>query len=245
MSAALTSYGLLLRWQVLRMRRQIALFVVIQLALALGVVYGLAFLIPDIDPRSALFLATGAPTLTLLLLGLTVVPQEVGMGKLTGRLAYVATLPVPRLAPAAAELTFWLLVQLPGTALALAIAAARFDFALDVSVAVIPALVLVALCGAALGYALAMATKPEVAQQLSSFIAIGILLFSPINFPIERLPRFLAAIHRVLPISYMADLMRWSLTGRAVDNVGLAFGVVAAWCGAGIAISWRVTVRRR
>src|SRR5205823_185392 len=92
------SYALLLRWQYLRLRREIVMIVLIQVALALGVVYGLSFLLPNIDRSSALFLATGAPTLTLLILGLTVVPQEVSQGKLTGRSAYLMALPVPRLA---------------------------------------------------------------------------------------------------------------------------------------------------
>jgi ABC-2 type transport system permease protein len=235
---------LLLRWQFLRMRKQLLLLVVIQIMLALGVVYGLAFLLPEIDSRSALYLVTGAPTLTLLLLGLTVVPQEVAQSKVSGRLAYLSTLPVPRLAPPAAELTFWLLVQLSGTVLALIIAAARFDFSLHVSAAAAPAVVLVALCGAAVGFAIAMAAKPTTAQQLASFVAIGLLLFSPINFPIDRLPDALAAVHRVLPVSYMADLIRWSLTGRAVESVALAFLVVGAWSAAAIALSWRVAMRR-
>lgn len=244
MTVALRSYALLLRWQFMRMRRQIVLFVVIQVALAAGIVYGLAFLLPDIDSRSALFLATGAPTLTLILLGLSAVPQEVSQAKVTGKLAYVSTFPVPRLAAPAADVSFWLLVQLPGTILALLVAAARFDFGLNVNSGVLPVFVLVAMCAASLGYAIAMVARPEAAQQIASFLSIGILLFSPINFPIDRLPGFLEAIHRILPISYMADLTRWSLTGRAVENVGLAFAVVIAWSAAGIAVSWRVAVRR-
>jgi len=36
------------------------------------------------------------------------------MARTNGRFAYVAALPVPRLAPMCADVTFWLLVQLPG-----------------------------------------------------------------------------------------------------------------------------------
>jgi ABC-2 type transport system permease protein len=89
-----------------------------------------------------------------------------------------------------------------------------------------------------------MSLKPELAQQLTSFLSIGILLFSPINFPAARLPDWLEAVHRVLPLQYMADLVRWSLTGQFADGVGLAFAVVAAWCAAAVAISWRVAVHR-
>ncbi|HJP66472.1 MAG TPA: ABC transporter permease, partial [Actinomycetota bacterium] len=63
---AVRSYGLLLRWQLLRMRQQLVMLIVIQVALAMGIVYGMSFLLPRIDPQSALFLATGAPTVTLL-----------------------------------------------------------------------------------------------------------------------------------------------------------------------------------
>lgn len=244
MRKALRAYGLLFWWQFLRLRQQIVMIVVIQLALALGIVYGLAFLLPNIDKRSALYLATGAPTLTLLILGLTVVPQEVSRGKISGESAYLATLPVPRLAAPAAEVSFWLLAQLPGTVLALVVAAWRFDFALQVNAAVIPAVLLVALSGAAVGYALAMLLKPQTAQQLSSFLAIGILLFSPINFPADRMPGAVQALHQLLPIQYMADLVRWSLTGLVESGIGLSFAVVTAWCSAGIAFSWRVAVRR-
>jgi ABC-2 type transport system permease protein len=242
---ALNAYWLLLVWQYLRYRKQLVLIVIVQIALALGIVYGLAFLIPHIDPKTALYLATGAPTMTLLVMGLTVVPQEVAQGKLTGRFEYLSAMPVPRLATLASDVTFWLLAQLPGTVLALIVASIRFRFALDVSWTIVPALLLVALSGACVGYAMAMLLKPEVAQQLTNFVTIGILLFSPINFPADRLPSALETIHRVLPVKYMADLVRWSLTGRFVSAPGLAFAVVAAWCVVGIGASYRVAVKRR
>src|SRR6476659_4825802 len=103
------SYGLLLRWDVLRGRRILPLIVVIQIALSVGVVYGLAFLMPDVDPKSALYLSTGAPTLSMLVLGLTVVPQEIAQAQLTGRLDWFSTLPISRLAPLSSEITYWLL----------------------------------------------------------------------------------------------------------------------------------------
>src|SRR3954451_8711573 len=133
------SYRLLLLWQAQRYRQQVGLFVFIQVALGLGIVYGLAFLIPHIDRETALYLATGAPTLALLIMGLNVVPQEVAQDKLTGAYDYTASLPVPRLASLTANLTYWLAVQLPGTVLALLVASVRFDFALDVSPLVVPA----------------------------------------------------------------------------------------------------------
>ena len=221
------------------------MIVIIQVLLAVGIIYGLAFLIPDIDATSALFLATGAPTISLVIMGLTMVPQEVSQGKLTGRFDYLWALPVPRLAMLASDVTYWLVAQLPGTALALVVASIRFRFGLHLHWALVPAVLLVAFTGATVGYAMAMALHPQVSNQITNFMSIGILLFSPVDFPMSRLPGFLQAIHTVLPIKYMADLIRWSLTGWFADNPGLAFVVVAAWCAAGLAMSYRLSVKRR
>ena len=238
------SYRLLLAWDVLRRRNVLPMIVVIQVALSVGVVYGLAYLIPDVDSKSALYLSTGAPTLSMLILGLTVVPQEVAQAKLTGRLDWFATLPVSRLAPLASEITYWLLASLPGTALAVVVASYRFDFQLDVSLAVVPALFLVAATASAVGYALAIASKPALTQQFSSFVGIGILLFSPVNFPAEQLPGALQAVHRVLPVESMADVVRWSLTGKYVAHPATAFLTVCCWCAAALLVSVRVATRR-
>ena len=244
MSDALRSFRLMFRWQYFVMRRELALLTVIQVVLALGIVYGLAFLIPDIDGRAAAYLATGAPTITLLIAGLQSAPAEISRDKLSGRHAYVAALPVPRLALPAARLAFSLVLQLPGAALAIVVAALRFNFALDVSFMIVPALLLVATSAAAVGYGMGEVMRPEVAMQAGSFLAILILLFSPLNFPMERLPDALQAIHVVLPIKYMGDLMRWSLTGQFAQNIALAFGIVALWCALGVAACWRAALRR-
>jgi ABC-2 type transport system permease protein len=239
------SYALLLRWDVLRRRRILPMIVIIQVALSVGVVYGLAFLMPDIDGKSALYLSTGAPTLSMLILGLTVVPQEVAQSKLTGRLDWLSTLPVPRLAPLASEITYWLMASLPGTVLSLLVASYRFDFGLKVNAAVVPALLLVAATAAAVGYAIAIASPPPLTQQVTSFVSIGILLFSPVNFPADQLPSALQAVHRVLPVEAMADIVRWSLTGRYVAHPATAFAVVTAWCVAALLLSMRIATTRR
>ena len=244
MIGALRAYRLLFVWQYFQMRRGLWLLVTIQVALAVGIVYGLAYLIPDIDPRSAAYLATGGPTISMLIFGVQSGTNEIGRDKVSGKHDYIAALPVPRLAFPAARLTFWLLTLLPGTAIAIVLSSMKFDFALDVSIAVVPAILLVAFSGSAIGYGLGEILSPEAANQIGSFITVLILLFSPINFPVERLPEFLQSVHAVLPVKYMAELVRWSLTGRFAENIVLAFAIVSLWCAAGIAASWRAAVRR-
>jgi ABC-2 type transport system permease protein len=235
---------LLIRWQLLRNRQLLVLLVTIQVALGVGIIYGFSYLVPRITPEVATFFATGAPTLTLILMGLSVVPQETAQSRVSGRFTYVAALPVPRLAPMLADVTFWLIVQLPGTILTLVLAAVRFDVHFHVAALVVPAFVLVSLTAAAVGYAIAVSLPPAATGQITQFVSIALLLFSPINFPLDRLPEWLQDLHRGLPVTYMADVIRGGLTGSYGVNTGLAFGVLGAYCVAGLALSARAANRR-
>lgn len=236
----------LLRWQYLRHRQTVAFIVAVQLFLAVGIVYGLAYLVPHIDPSTALYLSTGAPTLTLLILGITVVPSEVAQDKISGQYEYVSALPVGRLAQPLAGITFWVLASIPGMALSLVVASIRFHFHLHISWLVLPAIILVSLTAAAVGYAMAAVLQPQLVQQLTSFLSVLLLLFSPVNFPIGRLPLWLQDVHRVLPIRYMADLVRYTLTGQQAggSRPALAFAVVGAWCAGALLATSRVAVSR-
>lgn len=240
----MTGLLLLLRWQFLRYRQLLVLFIGIQVALGVGIVFGFAFLIPHITSDVALYLTTGAPTLSLILLGLSAVPQEVAQARVSGQHMYVMSLPVPRLAPMFADVCFWVVMFLPGSAATFALGILRFHIHLQVSPLVIPAVALVSLTSAAVGYSIAVSLPPMATQQVTQFVSIALLLFSPVDFPLSRLPVALQDVHRALPVTYMADIVRGSLTGSYSVSRALAFGVVGAWCAAGLAISVRAANRR-
>ena len=242
---AFRSYLLLLRWQVLRRRKWLPFVVALQVVLGVSIIYGFAFLIPHVTPTVALYLATGATTITLTLVGLAAVPQEMAMARVNGREGYMEALPVPRLAPMLAEVTFWVLVQLPGALATLGLAVVRFHVHLHVSVLIVPTVVLVTLSAAAVGCAISVSLPPEATQQVSQLLSLLVLLFSPIDFPLGRLPVVLQDLHRGLPFLYMADIVRGSLTGDYGTGRALAFGVVAAWCGVGLFATGRAVTRRR
>ena len=240
----LGAYRLLVRWQFLRQRQMLPLFIAIQVLIGIGIIFGFAFLVPHITPPVALFLSTGATTLTLVMIGLVVVPQEVAQARTSGRQSYLESLPVPRLAPLLAEVSFWVVVQVPGALATLALAVVRFHLSLHISVLVLPAMALAALTSAAVGCAISMSLPPAATQQVTQFMSIALLLFSPINFPLTRLPLVLQDIHRALPVVYMADLVRGGLTGHYGTSIPLAFGVVSAWCALGLVLSARIASRR-
>ncbi len=244
MSRATRAYGQLIRWQLLRQKSLLPLLVIVQALLALGIVIGYPLLFPELDQVTILYLATGAPTIALIVMGLVVVPQAVSQAKTEGTYDYMRSLPVPRLTYLVADLSVWLLVVLPGVVAAIIIAALRFSLALDVSIAIVPAFLLVALTATAIGYGIASLLPPTLSQLLSQVLVVFILMFSPLNFPPERLPDWLAAIHRILPVQAMGEVIRGALIGGSFQ-VGVGpYLTLLVWSALGLAATYFVLQRR-
>lgn len=245
MNRMMRSYALMLKWQALSNKPLLPLNLVVQLMIAAGFIIGIGFFYPEITPNTAKYLTTGAPTITLLMIGLVLVPQVVAMGRTAGTFEYMWSLPVPRLVFVAADATIWVLVSLPGVILSLIMGSAYYHFSLHVQWLAVPAILLIALTGVFMGYSIAHgAPKPQMAQLVTQILVFGIMIFSPIMYPAEQLPGWLAAVHRVLPVEYMADLSRGTLTDLKVD-LGLAFAVVGAWCLFGLVVTSLLVRRRR
>ncbi len=239
-------YALLVRWQALRIKPALPFVVVAQFFTGLGTVIGFGYIMPEIDSISAGFLITGAATLSLVTLGLVLVPQFVATAKAEGSFDYMWSLPIPRMAYLAADLSIWMLATLPGVIVALLAGSLRYDFPLQFSPWAVPALLLIVLTATSVGQAIALISpKPELVNVLTNLIIFAMFLFSPINFPIERLPGWLAAIHRVLPVKYAADAVRGTLIPAYADELQTALIVLAIWCVFGLATNYVVATRRR
>lgn len=242
--SALRSYRLLVVWQLRRVRMVMPIAIVVQALLAVGIILGYPLLFPRLDPTTILFLATGAPTITLVTLGLVLVPQVVAQAKTEGSVDYMRTLPVPRLVYLFADLTVWLAVVLPGVAFAIAVAAIRFGLDLDVSPLVVPAILLVALTATSVGYAIASLLPPMIANLTTQVLVVFVLMFSPLTFPADRLPDWLATAHRVLPIQAMGEVIRGTLASNVFPLAPGSVAVLVAWCVASFAATSLILTRR-
>lgn len=240
----LRSYGLLVRWNLLRLKRMLPLLLVLQTLIGIGIVIGFSFLVPQADAQTARYLSTGALTIGLITVGMVAAPQSVAQQKLTGAFDHQRALPVPRLAMLAADASVWIALALPGLVAALGVAALRFDLSFTVSPYLVPAVLLVAGCSVAVGYGIGYAAKPEVSGALSQFILFGALMFAPINYPADRLPHWLATAHEWLPFTYMAQAIRETVNVPATGVAPLPFAVLAVWGLGGLAITYRVITRR-
>ncbi len=242
--STLRSYRLLVTWQARRLKGVLPLAIAVQALLALGIVIGYPLLFPSLDRSTTLFLATGAPTITLITMGLVLVPQMVAQAKTEGTLDYMRSLPVPRLVYLLADLTVWLAVVLPGVVFAVIVGDLRFGLDLAVSPLVVPAMLLVALTATAIGYAIASLLPAMLANLITQVLVVFVLMFSPLNFPAERLPGWLAVVHRVLPIEAMGEVIRGTLAGSVFPLSAGAFLLIGAWCVASFAVTHQVMNRR-
>lgn len=240
-----TAYTSLFRWQFARIGPLLPVVVVIQIFMSAGLVIGFAFLIPDIDPATALYMSTGIPTIMLLTVGLVLVPSVVSQSKIDGTFGYQRTLPVARPLVFLADLSVWSLVALPGIAVAVLVAELRFDLALSfVWPVLISTAVLVTVTAAAVGYMIAVVLPPMLTNLVTQVLVFFVLLFSPITFVASQLPDWFQTLHEFLPIAPAADLLRAGLASTTYTAEASDLVVVVVWCVLGVGVSMWAMVRR-
>lgn len=235
---------LLAQWQFRRQSSYLPLLVVVQVFLAITTVIGYGLLVGDPPPEVALYLATGAPTVTLITVGLVMTPQMHAQARTEGSLDWMRTLPVPRTVFLVTDLLVWTLLALPGMVLGVVAGAMRFDITLDVAPWLVPATLLVSLTSAAVGYAMASLLAPAVAMLMTQVLVFVVLLFSPVSYPASRMPGWLQGVHEWLPVQPMAQLVRAGLVQGTFDMPLRSLVVLVAWCVAAVAGA-ALALRRR
>ena len=208
--------ALLMRWQLRRSLPQLPLVMVVQTLMAVATVLGYGLIAGDAGHEAGLYLATGAPAISLITIGLIMAPQWVSQARTEGSLDWMRTLPVPRVSFLLADLLLWTVMALP-----------------------VPGALLVALPSACIGYAVANLLAPPVAQVLSQVLVFVIMLFSPFSFPASRLPGWARGVHEWLPFEPMARVVRAGLCSQEAVMTARAWIVLGVWAVLAVAAaSW-------
>jgi ABC-2 type transport system permease protein len=200
----------LCKWSLLRHKIILPMFTILQVILSVAIVYGLALLIPDIDPLSAVYLSSGATTLGLIAVGCVLAAQIVSTAKQDGIIKYQRTLPVSRINILITDFFIWGLASLPGVIMSFLAAAIRFGIAIHFSFQGFVILLLVQMSMISIGFAIAYWLNANSVSMMSQLIMIGGLLFSPITYPAERLPDWITDIYNILPFVPTSSLIRAS-----------------------------------
>ena len=235
---------LLLQWQLRRGSTMMPLLVVVQIGMAVATVVGYGLLVGDPTPDVGLYLATGAPTITLITVGLVMAPQMLAQAKTEGSLDWMRTLPVPRWTFLASDLLMWTLIALPGMVLGVVAGVVRFDVQLSIAPWLVAAALLVSLTSAAVGYAMASVLPPMLAALLTQVLVFVVLLFSPVSYPASRMPEWLQHTHAYLPIEPMAQVVRAGLANADFSVPGRSLVVLGVWCVASVGAALAALRRR-
>lgn len=198
------------KWQFLRNSSFAVFSFVVQILISVGIIFGFSFLIPNIDAQTALYLITGAPAVIMLTTGLVMMSQMIAEDKGQGTIEYMLSWPIPRWIYILGDALYWFCMTLPGVFLSLLVGSLYFKVPLSFGLSGLLVVLLSGLTAMSVGYAMAVLLPPKFTHLLSQILVFGIMLFSPISFPAERLPSWLAAVHHVLPIQHVAQTMRAS-----------------------------------
>ncbi|MFS0749439.1 ABC transporter permease [Oceanobacillus sp. 1P07AA] len=225
-----SNYKYVFQMQLLRNAGFFIFMALLQILISTGIVIGFSYLIPNPDTETILFLATGAPTIVLIIAGMVILPQQIGTAKTDGYMEYMRTWPVSRSVILGADTTIWLLITLPGIIVSSIVAQLMFTPGYDISWTVVPALLMIALTSIGVGYGFSYLLSPTASMGISQIVVFGALMFSPVNFPMERLPDWLQSLHEVLPIYSMAEVMRASLAASTFDATMGNYINLIVWC---------------
>jgi ABC-2 type transport system permease protein len=234
----LGSYAAMLRMEVMSLRTYLVLALIIQVFMGAGMALMYGYYFGALDQGEQTFLVTGIPALALIPIGFVMVPSSIMELKLRDTYDFVWSLPVPRAASAAATFTVFTTIAIPGTIAALFIATVVYDADLQVSWAIVPAVLLTSAMATSIGYAMGHAIpEPRVTNLISNLVIFLVLLFSPIVVAIDHFPDWWAAVHRILPFWHMSVIIRAGLTeGMVTSSVVTSYVVVIAWT----VVSWLV-----
>lgn len=236
--------GLLMIWQARRSLPMLPLIVTVQMLLAVATVVGYGLIAGDPGRQAGLYLATGAPTISLVSLGLIMAPQWLAQSRTEGSLDWLRTLPVARASFFLADLLLWSVLALPGLVTGILVGAARFDIELSPAWWLVPAALLVSITAACVGYSIAVLCAPALAQVLSQVLVFVIMLFSPVSFPASRLPQWAQDVHQWLPFEPMAQVIRAGLCSDWFSVPGRSWILLAAWSSAAAVGTVRALGRR-
>ena len=242
----INNYFLILKLQFLRMKTTLPFFCILQIMIGIGASIGISYYVPVRTPEVTAYIATGVPTITLLTIGMTLLPQSIASDRDKGIIDYIWTLPVSRVCYLLADLSVWVVTCIPGIIISLLFGANHYNLNYDYSFELIFVYLLTALCSCLFGYAIAnLFSNSQIVLLICNFLIFSLFLFSPIAYSIEQLPKWLQKVHEFLPIIYMADMIRDTLLDVGKYEMSKSYSVVLIWTVLCFIITVKVMYRKK
>ncbi len=192
------------------------------------------------DPKSLLYIASGAAIFSVATEGIGTLAQRVGVLKRDGMMVYYASLPISRAALLASMVLARLVLVLPGLVTPILAANVLYDAGFEVSPALLVVLPLTCLALSAVGLAIGMLIDDiELIVVITNLLIFVLLLAAPVLIPPESLPAPLRLISYLLPPTYAADALRGALTGDLGGSFPLDIAALVAMAVLGLLAATR------
>lgn len=242
---AIRQYRDLVSLQLRSLRDDAYMIAVLHVALSLGLVLGMGYIIPNMTDATALYVITGTATQAFVTTGLVMLPQMLAQSKDDGRLEYFLTMPISREAYLLAQITVVAITSLPGVFFALGFGAWYYDVPLGVDPTFVLVMVLAVVSLAGVGVTMAVySPHAQVTNAVTQLIIFYVLFFSPVIFPSSQLPELLQQTAKLAPTSYAADGVRATLTDLPDTNLARDLWLMGGFSIVSIALS-AFAIRRR
>ncbi len=218
----------LLRWSLIRHKFYIPVFVIVQIILSVGVIYGFSFVTNANTTLLKSYLCTGAITINIIAVTCVLAPQIVSEAKQNGVFNYQKTLPISRFELLFSDLVIWSIISFPGILISMFVGSISFDISVSINLIGILSLIFVIISLILLGFSIAYLLSPNIMTLITQVIMLGGLLFSPIIYPTDRLPLWTEHIYNSLPFVPASKIIRFSLFN--LDNFDIkGYIVVLIW----------------
>ena len=223
-----TKFWGLVRWSLIRHKYFLPVFSIVQMFLAIAIVYGFALMMPVMDYESSVYLSSGALTIGIIAVGCVLAPQIVSESKQNGIFKYQRSLPVARSHIIIADLIIWSVAALPGIIMSCIAGVLRFDVSVRLNLLSGFIILIVLIAMILIGFSIAYLLPPTIMSLVTQLIMLCALLFSPITYPAERLPQWTVHFYQIFPFVPISNLIRSTLFNlQAFYIVDLI--IVIAW----------------
>lgn len=242
-SSSIVKFWGLVRWSLIRHKYYLPIFSIVQIILAVAIVYGFALMTPVMDYESSVYLSSGALTLGIIAVGCVLAPQIVSESKQNGILGYQRSLPVARSHIIIADLIIWSIAALPGIIMSIIAGILRFDVPINISLFSLVTILVVLVSMILMGFSIAYLLPPNMVSLATQLIMLFALLFSPITYPADRLPEWTLLIYQSFPFVPISNLIRATLFDLRPFYI-LDLIIVLAWAAAAYLLALKALSRK-
>ncbi len=181
-------------------------------------------------PESALYVTAGNAVLALVLGPMQSIANDLAWGRQRNDLDYLATLPMSKLQMVLAFVSVSTVFTMPAMLLTMYVGGLWLGFAVRISAAVIPVMLLSGLSMCGLGVMYGVYARNGHHANIMNTLTTGVVMFlSPVLIPYENLPRLLQISSRLLPTSYAASAFRAAVAGATMRDIWIDCAVLAVF----------------